>query len=187
MSDNVTQRTSSQNDKILYLSKGGLIAGIEINVSCPNIDTGEAHIGRSPAHLEELVRRLKQIAKDQLGSVDLRPTLTADAEVPLKQIRPDLINALSYLEPTGYGNRDAAFVSRGVRIKYARTVGSEGKHLKLTLEDDSGYTHDAIGFRLGHLQPKLNGKADILFTYETNEYNGRVTPQLNLKDLKPIG
>lgn len=138
-------------------------------------------------NLEELVRRLKQIAREQLSSVDLRPTLTADAEVPLKQIRPDLINALSYLEPTGYGNRDAAFVSRGVRIKYARTVGSEGKHLKLTLEDDSGYTHDAIGFRLGHLQPKLNGKADILFTYETNEYNGRVTPQLNLKDLKPIG
>ncbi len=29
MSDNVTQRTSSQNDKILYLSKGGLIAGAQ--------------------------------------------------------------------------------------------------------------------------------------------------------------
>jgi single-stranded-DNA-specific exonuclease len=138
-------------------------------------------------NLPELVMRLKQIARDKLGSTDLMPTLTADAEVPLKQIRPDLINALIYLEPTGYGNRDAAFVSRGVRVKYARTVGSEGKHLKLTLEDESGYTHDAIGFRLGHLQPKLNGRADIFFTYETNEYNGRVTCQLNLKDIKPIG
>jgi single-stranded-DNA-specific exonuclease len=97
------------------------------------------------------------------------------------------LNALKYLEPTGYGNPDAVFVSRGVRVRNARTVGSDGKHLKLILEDDHRISHDAIGFRLGHLQAELPERVDIMFTYEINEFNGRINYQLNLKDIKPTG
>jgi single-stranded-DNA-specific exonuclease len=137
--------------------------------------------------LEELVARLKSIARDQLESQDLRPTLTADAEVPLNEIRPELLDHLKYLEPTGYGNPEAVFVSRGVRVKTRRTVGAEGKHIKMTLEDSQRATHDAIGFRLGHLLPDLPDVVDIMFGYELNEYNGRTNFQLNLKDVKPAG
>jgi single-stranded-DNA-specific exonuclease len=91
---------------------------------------------------------------------------------------------LKYLEPTGYGNREASFVARNVKVKNSRTVGADGRHLKLSLEDEKGYTHDAIGFRLGDWQKSMPARVDILFTYEVNEYNGRVGYQLNLKDLK---
>ena len=104
--------------------------------------------------LDELVSRLKAIAKEQLSDQDLRPTLTADAEIPLVEVRPELLNNLKYLEPTGYGNPDAVFVSREVKVRYARTVGADKKHLKMYLEDEGGASHDAIGFRLGHLQPE---------------------------------
>lgn len=137
--------------------------------------------------LDELVGRLKRIARERLSGQDLRPTLRADAEVSLKNVRPDLYEHLKYLEPTGYGNPPAAFVARGVKVKGARAVGAEGKHLKLTLEDEHGMTHDAIGFSLGHLMSRLSARVDILFTYETNEYNGRLNYQLNLKDVKPAG
>jgi single-stranded-DNA-specific exonuclease len=138
-------------------------------------------------NLSELVSRLKTIAKEKLAAQDLRPTLLADAEVSLTVIRPDLIKILSYLEPTGYGNRDASFVARNVRVKNTRTVGADGKHLKLSLEDENKYGHDAIGFRLGEWQNIMPPRIDILFTYEVNEYNGRVGYQLNLKDLKAAG
>lgn len=131
-----------------------------------------------------LVERLKSIAKEKLSGQDLRPTLMADMEVSLTQIRPDLIQLLSYLEPTGYGNRDAAFVARNAKVKSSRTVGSDGKHIKLVLEDDNKYTHDCIGFRLGEWAKKMPPRVDVLFTYEVNEYNGRVGYQLNLKDMK---
>ncbi len=137
--------------------------------------------------LDELVSRLKRIAREQLSGQDLRPTLMADAEVALENVRPDLYEHLKYLEPTGYGNPQAVFVARNVKLKAARAVGAEGKHLKLTLEDEHGMTHDAIGFRLGHLQASLPARVDILFTYETNEYNGRLNYQLNLKDVKGAG
>ena len=137
--------------------------------------------------LDELVSRLKRIAREQLGGQDLRPTLTADAEIPLTEVRPDLLDALKYLEPTGYGNPDAVFVSREVKVRHARTVGADGKHLKMYLEDGQGMSHDAIGFRLGHLKAELPEYVDIMFTYEINEYNGRINYQLNLKDVKATG
>jgi len=139
-------------------------------------------------NLSELVTRLKAIAADQLSKVDLKPTVTADAEVSLVDIRPELFErCLRYLEPTGYGNPYAAFVARNVKVKSARTVGADAKHLKLSLEDAEGYVHDAIGFRLGEWQKKMPPRVDILFTYEVNEYNGRIGYQLNLKDLKEAG
>ena len=135
-------------------------------------------------NLANLISRLKAIAKEKLGEQDLRPSLLADAEVSLTQIRPDLFKILNYLQPTGYGNREAAFVARKAKVKSSRTVGADAKHLKLTIEDEDGFSHDAIGFRLGEWQKKLPARVDILFTYETNEFNGRTSYQLNLKDIK---
>ena len=138
--------------------------------------------------LPALVAKLKAIAADQLSETDPKPTVTADAEVSLVDIRPDLFEkCLRYLEPTGYGNPHAAFVARNVKVKNSRTIGADGKHLKLSLEDESGFIHDAIAFRLGEWQKNMPPRVDILFTYEVNEYNGRIGYQLNLKDLKATG
>jgi single-stranded-DNA-specific exonuclease len=138
-------------------------------------------------NLPELVSRLKEIAKDQLGSKDLRQTLSADMEVPLSQLNFEVLEHLKFLEPTGYGNPEAVFVSRNVKVKMARTVGSEGRHLKLTVEDERGLTVDSIGFRMGHLKSDLPPHVDVLYHFEANEYNGRKTLQLNLKDVKAAG
>jgi single-stranded-DNA-specific exonuclease len=139
-------------------------------------------------NLSELVTRLKTIARETLSKEDLKPTVTADAVVSLTDIRPELLEkSLKYLEPTGYGNPNAAFVARNVKVKSARTVGADGKHLKLSLEDEKGFIHDAIGFRLGEWQKNMTPRVDILFTYEVNEYNGRIGYQLNLKDIKAAG
>ena len=138
-------------------------------------------------NLPELVARLKSIAKDQLSGRDLRQTLSADMVVPLSHLTFDVLNYLAYLEPTGYGNPDAIFVSRNVKVKAARTVGAENRHLKLSLEDERGATVDSIGFRMGHLQPSLPPRVDVMYHFEVNEYNGRKSLQLNLKDVKPAG
>ena len=132
---------------------------------------------------EELKARLQTLAKEQIGGLDLRQTLNADAEVALADLRPELLKQFEYLQPTGYGNPEAVFVTRNARVTHARTVGVDGRHLKLTVTDGQ-ITFDAIGFRLGHLQSELTLKVDLLYTFETNEYNGRTSLQLNLKDLR---
>ena len=138
-------------------------------------------------NLPELISRLKNIAEAQLGGRELRPTLSADMEIQLIELNFELLKHLAYFEPNGYGNPDAIFVSRNLKIKTSRTVGAEGKHLKITFENERGLSMDAIGFRLGHLQRTLPSRVDALYSFESNEYNGRTTLQLNLKDLKPAG
>lgn len=137
-------------------------------------------------NLEALKARLKSLAMEQLRDRDLRQTLTADTEVPLSDLKPELLKHLEYLQPTGYGNPEAVFVSRDVRITNSRTVGAESKHLKLVVTDGR-VTFDAIGFRLGHLRSELPLRVDVLYTFESNEFNGRSYLQLNLKDVKPTG
>jgi len=136
-------------------------------------------------NLPELVERLKSIAKNQLEDQDLRPTIAADMEVPLSELNFELLRQMDYLEPTGYGNPGAIFISRDVKVKASRTVGAEGRHLKMTLEDERGMSIDAIGFRLGELHSTLPKRVDLVYAFESNEYNGRTTLQLNLKDVKP--
>ncbi len=139
-------------------------------------------------NLSALVARLKSIAEEKLSKSELKPTVTADMEVSLVDVRPELFEkCLKYLEPTGYGNPNAVFVARNVKVKNARAIGADAKHLKLALEDEVGYTHDAIGFRFGEWQRRMPPRVDILFTYEVNEYNGRVGYQLNLKDIREAG
>jgi single-stranded-DNA-specific exonuclease len=135
-------------------------------------------------HLEELVERLRSIAQRQLSSLDLRPTLRADAQVNLAELTPDLLNDLGHLQPTGQNNPAARFVSRGVRVLRSRTVGKDSSHLKLTVSDGV-ITYDAIAFRQGHLYGNLPQYIDLIYNFERNEYNGIASLQLNVQDIHP--
>jgi len=52
------------------------------------------------SNLNQLIDRLTAIAETQLDSVDLRPTITADIELPLTKLKPELLDYLIWLQPT---------------------------------------------------------------------------------------
>jgi single-stranded-DNA-specific exonuclease len=137
-------------------------------------------------NLPALIERLQLIARKQLASLDLRPTLHADAEIPLSELKPELLIYLDSLQPTGHGNPQAVFVSRGLQVRNFRAVGKESAHLKLAVSD-GWITYDAIAFRQGHWLDHMPRQVDLMFTFERNEYNGRESLQLNVRDLKPAG
>jgi single-stranded-DNA-specific exonuclease len=134
--------------------------------------------------LPELIQRLQGIAFRQLSTLDLHPSLRADVELPLRELKPDILDILEQLQPTGSSNPTAVFISCGLKVQRSRAVGKDGAHLKLTVTDGQ-ITYDAIGFRLGHWYEKLPPFVNLIYTYEKNEFNGNQTLQLNLKDLKP--
>jgi single-stranded-DNA-specific exonuclease len=135
-------------------------------------------------NLPILIERLQAIASAQLAHLDLRPVVYADVEIPLAELKPDLLKYLDWLQPTGYGNRQAAFVSRGLRVTRQQAVGKDSSHLKLAVTDGQ-ITYDAIAFRQGHWVGKMPAFIDLLYTFEMNEYNGRQSLQLNVRDLRP--
>ncbi len=132
----------------------------------------------------ELIARLDQIAADQLADMELQPTLKADLEWPLSELKPDILKHLKWLQPTGIGNPQAHFVSRNLLVKNSRQIGRESNHLKLTVTDGA-ITFDAIAFRQGQWHDNLPKRIDLLYVFEANEFNGRTTLQLNVLDIKP--
>jgi single-stranded-DNA-specific exonuclease len=136
---------------------------------------------------EALVTRLREIATEQLGELELLPELMIDREILLDKLDrryiPGILEDLHHLEPTGRGNPEAVFASRNVEVRHARTVGREGTHLKLTLHAGLN-TFDGIAFRQGYWLEDMPDKIDIAYRFEINEFNGRSTLQLNIKDIK---
>jgi single-stranded-DNA-specific exonuclease len=135
-------------------------------------------------NLEELVQNLRKIAAEQLSDLDLRPVLTADLEIQLSNLVPEILEQLEILQPTGYGNPQAVFVSRELKVNDHRLVGKDGSHLKLTVSD-GWITYDAIAFRQGHWHADMPLFVDLLYTFEKNEFNGKENLQLKVRDIKP--
>jgi single-stranded-DNA-specific exonuclease len=133
--------------------------------------------------LQELVTRLNLIANEQLENLDLRPKVFAETELPLSELKPDFLKYLNWLQPTGMGNPTPIFMSTGLKVTHQKAVGTDGSHLKLVVTDGK-ITYDAIAFRQGYWFTQLPQKIDLMYSYELNEFNGQVSLQLNVKDIR---
>jgi len=69
-------------------------------------------------------------------------------------------------------------------VRSKRTVGADGKHLKLMLQQ-GGRPFDAIAFRMGERAGGLPGRIDVVYHLERNYYLGYETLQLNVQDMRP--
>jgi single-stranded-DNA-specific exonuclease len=139
------------------------------------------------ADVNTLAEKLKGIAEAALGEMDLRPTQRVDVDaVPLRDLNRDLVECLRQFEPCGFDNPTPVLASRGVKVASSRTVGSDGKHLKLTLSDGRS-TFDAIAFGQAPNHPQVPAYVDVAYCLELNEWNGEQRLQLNVKNLKQAG
>ena len=86
-------------------------------------------------------------------------------------------------------NRQPVFAVRKIKVLEAKTVGAENQHLKLKVkQDDSKEVLEAIGFGMGEFYKKLDPQKeiDLAFNVFLNEWNGKKSLQLKLKDIKRL-
>ena len=144
-----------------------------------------AGLDMDPGNLEAFREAFNAVAREQLEGVDLRPEIRADIELHLGTSDLALADVLRHLGPHGMGNPRPVFFARGLRVVGSPREVGRG-HLKLTLEQE-GVTRPAIGFGLvARWAPEsLSGqRVDALFHLTVNEYRGRRTAQLRLRDLR---
>lgn len=132
--------------------------------------------------LEQFKQELEHIAEDS-HIKDIVPIIKIDAELCLSEVKREWVESLKKLEPYGEGNKTPLFVFRNLKIASIRAL-SEGKHLKLTLQDNNAIVN-AIGFNMGELaeEYKIGDKIDVVGVLEINSFNGVDTIQINLKDV----
>jgi single-stranded-DNA-specific exonuclease len=117
----------------------------------------------------------------------LIPEITIDAEINLADIDDKLIRILNQFEPFGPQNMTPVFMTKGVNDSgYAKQLGKEEEHLKLFVKQNNSHGFGAIGFGLGNQLDLVANKRpiDIVYNIDENEFNGKVTVQLRLKDLR---
>ncbi len=110
-----------------------------------------------------------------------------DANIPPNYLTPELLKISDRMEPFGDGNPPLLFQSKGVKVARASTMGrGERLHLKLLL-DCGKYMWPAIfwgeGERL-HRDFDVGDRLDLLYHVERNYFNGTLTPQLMIEDLR---
>jgi single-stranded-DNA-specific exonuclease len=83
------------------------------------------------------------------------------------------------------------FLTKGVKdTGYAKGIGQNEEHLKLFVKQSRSFGSSegfgAIGFGLGNKLEltKNQNPFDMAFCIDENEFNGNVTVQLRLKDLR---
>jgi len=141
-------------------------------------------------NLEAFSERFENLVAEELKDVELVPELMIDMELPLFSIHSRFFNVLKQFAPFGPGNHAPLFVTRGViNAGGTRIVGKN--HLKLCVvhPEVHGGPFSGIAFQQGdHLFRIDKGiPFDLCYHIEENEWNGTVTLQLNVKDIKHEG
>ncbi|WPO79769.1 single-stranded-DNA-specific exonuclease RecJ [Flavobacterium sp. KACC 22761] len=120
----------------------------------------------------------------------LTPEIEIDAEINFSDITPKLIRILKQFEPFGPQNMTPVFMTTDVKdTGYAKTLGSEDEHLRLFAKQSNSDGIAAIGFGLGKKIDitKNQNTFQLAYTIAENEWNGTVSTQLMLKDIRTNG
>ncbi len=138
--------------------------------------------------LEAFSERFEEVVERNITDEQMIPTVVIDEELALDEITESFVNILKQMTPFGPGNLAPVFMSRGVRdTGNGRVVGNNGGHLKLELvQGDHGKAFPAIAFNMADKYELIPGSEpfDVCYTLEENEFRGRKTLQLNIKDIK---
>ena len=117
----------------------------------------------------------------------LTPEIAVDAEIDFANITPKLIRLLNQFEPFGPQNMTPIFLTKNIKdTGYGKPMGQEEEHLKLFVKQNNSEGIAAIGFNLGNkIELTTHQKPfQAVYCIDENEWNGKVSIQLRLRDLK---
>jgi len=131
--------------------------------------------------------QFEKVVKETIDPQMLIPEITIDAVIELKDISPKLMRILKQFAPFGPGNMSPVFMAENLQdTGYAKGVGKEEAHLKLSVVQQDSHKIDGIGFNMGDKLSLVTGRKpfNAVFSIDENEWQGNVSLQLKLKDIK---
>ena len=135
--------------------------------------------------LDTFRRLINEYAVSNLSEKDMVQTVEADCELDFSDVNISLAKSIQLLEPYGVSNPIPGFVLRGVTVNDIAGI-SEGKHTRLSFGNGK-HTLSAMYFSNSpsSLGIYVGDKVDVLFNLDVNEWGGRESAQLIIRDVKP--
>tara|TARA_R110001583_G_scaffold22444_1_gene84196 strand:- start:4682 stop:6370 length:1689 start_codon:yes stop_codon:yes gene_type:complete len=136
---------------------------------------------------EAFKSQFEKVVKETIEPQLLTPEITVDTKITLQDITPKLMRILKQFAPFGPGNMAPVFMSENlIDTGYAKGVGQDGAHLKVQVTQGNSQKIGGIGFNLGDKLSLVTGRKpfDAVFSIDENEWQGNISLQLKLKDIK---
>ena len=145
-----------------------------------------AGVKLAPARWKEFAERFDAHCKGVLTVEQLRRELLIDAETRLAELTLKACEAIDELEPFGIGNPRPVLAADRVRVAAEPRVMGDGRnHIKLRLAQGDAVV-EAVGWRMAGRLKELGAGTlcSVAFHPSVNEWNGRRSVQLELKDIQ---
>lgn len=130
-------------------------------------------------------QRFEDVVSATIDEKLLIQEVNINAKVELKEINPKFVRILNQFAPFGPGNMKPVFVSDELNCVYdPQVVGNN--HLKMTVKQEGSSSFECIGFGLGEFASSLRKGRNfsMAYTIDENEWNGKKTVQLSIRDIR---
>jgi single-stranded-DNA-specific exonuclease len=127
-----------------------------------------------------------QYACENVDEEQLRPSLRIDADTTLGAMGYAVVHQLSRLEPYGQNNpRPLVLLRNCTVINPPKRIGRRGRAVSMTL-GQNGTSLRAVGFGMGDLADAMVGvrRVDVVAEPSLNEFRGRTSVELHLRDVR---
>ncbi len=140
---------------------------------------------------EEKYEAFKQAFEDVVSkTIDrnlLTPEVKIDRPIDLNNITPKFYRILKQFAPYGPSNMTPVFMTENLMdTGYGKCVGADKTHLRLTATQSGTNGIVAIGFGMGDKYELIANKKKFraVYSIDENEWQGKVSLQLKLRDIK---
>lgn len=148
--------------------------------------TFAAGMTMSVANVDAFRLKFEEVVARTIKEEHLTPLIDIDLPLDFSEISDKLVRIVKQMGPFGPYNAQPTFMTDEVYLVGEPIVMKE-KHLKINVrQGNTGRILTAVGFGFGHLADQLRPQQpfSICYQVEQNHFNGTVSLQLMLKDIK---
>ena len=141
----------------------------------------------NPDQIDLFRSAFEAYTKESILPDQREPSISYDLEISFKDLNLKLLRIINQMAPFGPKNMRPIFATHKCKdAGGSRLVGSNKKHLRFDIIDSSGDRFLGIGFDMGQyiMEIKKQKPFSILYNIEENQYNGNISLQLKVKNIK---
>jgi len=137
-------------------------------------------------NLPQFIDAFEKSVSESITEDQLSPKINIDKVIDIDAVDDKLYRIIKQFSPFGPKNLSPIFVSKGVIDNgYGKQVGEDKTHLRINAKKNKGAIA-GIGFGMGEYFEiiKDNQTFDVCYSIDENEWNGKKSLQLRIRDIK---
>ena len=135
-----------------------------------------------PENVEAFTNKFEEVVAATIPEHLLIPEIIIDTEIAFSDLSQNFYDIICQMEPFGPENMRPVFVAKHVQDSgYSKIV--KELHIRFVVKQDK-FSFTGIGFNLAQKFHLLKKPFDLVFTLDENEWNGNISLQLKIIDLR---